>query len=137
MADGHLNKCKECNKTDVRANYTKRLDQYRAYDKLRQRRSKRRIFAHRYSQLKQRVEGRAVRPYPVEGREILSYGDYCVWVTNNMDVFDDLYATWEQSGFSRKLTPSIDRINNDKGYTMDNMQWITVSDNSKKGAKPF
>lgn len=32
MADGRLNKCKECNKRDVQVNYRLRHDQYKAYD---------------------------------------------------------------------------------------------------------
>lgn len=35
MADGHVNKCKECNKRDVRENRAARLSYYRAYDKAR------------------------------------------------------------------------------------------------------
>ena len=35
MGDGHLNKCKSCNKADVIANRLNKLDYYRAFDKAR------------------------------------------------------------------------------------------------------
>lgn len=35
MADGHLGKCKECARTDVRANYYTRREQYIAYERRR------------------------------------------------------------------------------------------------------
>ena len=41
MANGHLGKCKECTKTDVRVNRAMRLEQYQEYDQRRGQTAKR------------------------------------------------------------------------------------------------
>lgn len=43
-----------------------------------------------------------------------------------------LFKLWQESNFDYGLVPSVDRIDNTKGYTIDNMQFLTHSDNSLK-----
>lgn len=52
-----------------------------------------------------------------------------------MDHFDRLYKSWESNGFNRKDCPSIDRMDNKRGYEPDNMQWLPLSENSQKFTK--
>lgn len=44
-----------------------------------------------------------------------------------------LHEDWIASGFDIKKTPSIDRVNNERGYVLGNMQFITHSKNVIKG----
>ena len=50
MADGHLNKCKECTKNDTKENYCKNADYYKEYDRQRDATKKRVELKKRYSQ---------------------------------------------------------------------------------------
>jgi len=43
-----------------------------------------------------------------------------------------LFKGWQDSGFKRRFSPSIDRVDNDKDYTIDNMMFIIHHENSKK-----
>jgi hypothetical protein len=51
------------------------------------------------------------------------------------NIFLSLYKKWQDSGFLRRMAPSIDRINNDLGYTLDNMQFIIHTENTGKSAR--
>jgi hypothetical protein len=50
----------------------------------------------------------------------------------NDENFLDLYKNWQERGFKRKYAPSIDRINNEGDYTLDNIQFIVHRMNGKK-----
>jgi len=41
MKDGHIGKCKECNKKDVQENYRKNKEYYKGYEKIRNKQEKR------------------------------------------------------------------------------------------------
>lgn len=46
--------------------------------------------------------------------------------------YQRLFKEWQASGFLFSLCPSIDRIDNDGDYSLDNIQVITKSSNSHK-----
>lgn len=48
--------------------------------------------------------------------------------------FHELFAAWEASGYARQYTPSVDRIDSARGYELDNMEWVTHSENSRRGS---
>ncbi len=62
------------------------------------------------------------------GLPILPRDVFINWGKNHPD-FLSIYKRWVTSNFDRKLTPSVNRMNSSKGYTLDNMEWMTNSQN--------
>lgn len=127
-----MGQCKECKKAYARLHGTSK-----EYDQYRQRYNFTRIFNHRYTNMGLRVNGKTRREYRVQGTDMLSSKEFMKWCRSleNMKNFYKLWVKWELSGFPRGLTPSIDRIDNLRGYTVDNIQWLTVTQNNKKGVR--
>lgn len=46
--------------------------------------------------------------------------------------FNTVYNRWVTSGYQYKLSPSVDRINNNNDYKLNNIQIITIGENSAK-----
>lgn len=87
-----------------------------------------------YRNMKSRIEGVQVKKHHLyKGKYLLSKELFYEWSLNNEN-FNNLFNEWEISGYNRKTSPSIDRIDNSLGYDIENMQWITHSENSRKGA---
>lgn len=70
MADGHVNKCKECNKSDVRRNRADKIDYYLEYDKQR-------------ADLPRRVEARKMYSQTTQGKRSRQRGN-SKWRANNI-----------------------------------------------------
>lgn len=86
-----------------------------------------------YGHMKQRVNGKS-KPHIYKGLPLLDKAEFIAWASKN-SVYKKLHAYWVETGYKRKYSPSIDRKDSTKGYTLDNIQWVTQSVNSIQGNK--
>lgn len=85
---------------------------------------------HLYSGMKCRVT--TTNPAVVRsstGKPILSHEAFLLW-SLNQSRYLLLHASWAEAGYPRKLAPSVDRLDNTKGYVIGNMEWVTQQENS-------
>jgi len=68
-----------------------------------------------------------------EGKSLLPKSEFYEWAMRSPE-FHRLFADWERSGYQRKLAPSVDRIFSSMGYSLENMEWVTHSENSRRGS---
>lgn len=111
-SDGLLGKCKDCTKKDVsssKVNYDKtEKGVLRVIYKTQKSNSKKREFC-----------------------EVLySKEEFVKWMYKNNYKF--LYDKWVESGYEKDKKPSVDRLNDFKGYSFDNIRLVTWMDNRKK-----
>jgi len=50
----------------------------------------------------------------------------------SQEIFHELYYNWKASGYEKLLAPSCNRINDYKGYSLDNIELITWEENNIK-----
>lgn len=65
---------------------------------------------------------------------LCSKEDFLNFGMNNAE-YHRLYNLWKNQGFKRGESPSVDRIEVTKGYSLDNIQFLTLRDNVKKSHK--
>lgn len=87
-----------------------------------------------YRNMQSRVTGvqkKSIHLYA--GLDLLPREDFYTWAWDNAE-FWRLFKRWTLSGYDRKLTPSVNRIDTYKGYTLGNIEWLTHSVNSALGS---
>ena len=81
-----------------------------------------------YRNMQSRVEG-IQKVGSWYGKELLPRQEFYRWSLASPD-FQRLFREYEASGYDRRLAPSPDRVDSTKGYTLENMRWVTHSENS-------
>lgn len=125
MPDGHVNKCKECTKAYMCSRDTRKIDAKRY------RTNPDRYLKHKYYMMRLRCLGKT-NHHSYDNKEILSFDEWMEWNETVKEKFMELFNNWNKSGWDRNKAPSIDRIDNNKGYTVGNIQWITNRENTLK-----
>jgi hypothetical protein len=56
------------------------------------------------------------------------------WLLNHPE-FPKIYMDWVKSGYHKDYRPSVDRLDNGKGYSFQNIRLTTWVDNDRKGVE--
>jgi len=87
-----------------------------------------------YRNMKSRVTGVQRQKFHLyAGKYLLPKEEFYAWALQQPQ-FHDLFDAWEQSEHERRLAPTVDRADSDRGYRPTNMEWVTHSENSRRGA---
>lgn len=117
-SSGYSNKCRECMHSYQETWYSSDRKTIHGF------------LQRLYNNMKKRVEGRnSQNPHYWAGKPILPKETFFEWSRNHPD-FLRLFKRWILTDCDIKLSPSINRINSKKGYTLDNIEWVTMSQNS-------
>ncbi len=87
-----------------------------------------------YRNMQSRVTGvQSAKYHLYKGKELLSREDFYEWAKNDWH-FYELWIEYDRSGYQIRLCPSVNRVDSGYGYTVNNMEWVTHSENSCQGA---
>jgi hypothetical protein len=87
-----------------------------------------------YRNMESRVRGvQKSKHYLYKDKYLLPREKFYLWAFSS-GAFNLLFNNYVHSGYQRKLAPSVDRIDPSRGYELDNMEWVTMSENSRRGS---
>lgn len=88
-----------------------------------------------YRNMKNRITGvQTKKAHLYIGKELLSK-DLFYEFAKCSPMFLTLFHQYKKEGYLQKLAPSPDRKDSSKGYTIDNIQWVTHSVNSSRTSR--
>lgn len=88
-----------------------------------------------YRNMKSRISGvQSKKAHLYAGKNILSKEEFYLWSESNQ-TFHDLFLAWKESGYERRLTPSVDRVDSRRGYSIANMEWVPFFVNCSRAGK--
>lgn len=86
-----------------------------------------------YRNMQSRIDGVQKQKHHLYiGKFLIDRNTFYDWAINN-NTFHILFDNYEKSGYDRKLAPSVDRIKSELGYELNYMEFITHSENSRRG----
>ncbi len=87
-----------------------------------------------YRNMQSRVVGiQMAKHHLYDGVQLWDREVFYSWAKSSKS-FHELFDKWQSSGYERRLTPSVDRINSNLGYFVGNVEWVTHGENSRRGA---
>jgi len=88
----------------------------------------------KYRNMESRVLGiQQKKAHLYKGKKLLSREDFYEWAMSSGE-FLVMFKTWEFNKYDRRLCPTVDRTNPELGYILENMRWLTHSENSRLGS---
>ncbi len=129
--DGHANQCRLC-LNEIQRDKRKRDGNAITH---RYEKTPKGFLMREYRNMQSRITGiQKQKAHLYLGKHLLCREEFYKWAIFHVD-FVLLYTKWVHSGYDRKLTPTVDRIDSDRGYEISNMEWVTHSENSRRGTE--
>jgi hypothetical protein len=127
--------CRECRNRKLRKEWNSRNSKRKKIIRNYERFTKKGYLMRKYRNMLSRVKGiQKLKKHLYAGKKILDKETFYQWSMSNKS----FHMLWDQyfiKNMDRKFAPSIDRIDPKKGYEINNIQWITHSENSSRSNK--